>query len=108
MCKKQTSVSHSSTESEMQDGLPALDLADLVIEVLTTTHGTPKPNQASTRETGAEIQRVPKMKHVLDQNVDLSNVDQVPSNAHLSEMESQLHIFEDNEAVLKSKAEARR
>ena len=43
MCKKQTSVSHSSTESEIisldaglrMDGLPALDLKDLVIEVLT-------------------------------------------------------------------------
>ena len=45
MCKKQTSVSHSSTESEIisldaglrMDGLPALDLWDLVIEVPRTT-----------------------------------------------------------------------
>ena len=42
MCKKQTSVSHSSMESEIislvaglrMDGIPALDLWDLVIEVL--------------------------------------------------------------------------
>ena len=42
ICKKQTSVSHSSTESEIisldaglrMDGLPALDLWDIVIEVL--------------------------------------------------------------------------
>ena len=42
MCKKQTSVSHSSTETEIisldaglrMDGIPALDLWDLVIEVL--------------------------------------------------------------------------
>ena len=41
MCKKQTSVSHSSTESEIislnaglrMDGIPALDLWDLVIDV---------------------------------------------------------------------------
>ena len=33
--------------------------------------------------------------------MDLSNVDQVPSNAHLCEKESQLYIFEDNEAVIK-------
>ena len=41
MCKKQTSVSHSSTESEIisldtglrQDGLPALDLWDLIVSV---------------------------------------------------------------------------
>ena len=41
MCKKQTSVSHSSTESEIisldtglrLDGLPALDLWDLIVSV---------------------------------------------------------------------------
>ena len=45
--------------------------------------------------------QTPKIQEMLDQNVDLSNVDQVPSNAHLSEKESQLYIFEDNEAVIK-------
>ena len=42
MCKKQTSVSHSSTESEIisldaglrLDGIPALDLWDLIVLVL--------------------------------------------------------------------------
>ena len=38
MCKKQTSVSHSSTEAEVislrMDGIPALDLWDLVIVIL--------------------------------------------------------------------------
>ena len=105
MCKKQTSVSHSSTESEILSldagFLPALALWDLIIEVLRTTHGIPKPTQASTRETGVEIQSTPKIKQVLDQNVDPSKVDQVPSIAHLSEKESQLCIFEDNEAVIK-------
>ena len=109
MCKKQTSVSHSSTESEIisldaglrMDGLLALDLWDLVIEVLRTTHGRRKPTQASTRETGAALQSTTKIKQVLDQNVDLSNVDQVPSNAHLSVKESQLYIFEDNAAATK-------
>ena len=47
MCKKQTSVSHSSTESEIissdaglrLDGIPALDLWDLIVSVLgKTTH----------------------------------------------------------------------
>ena len=99
--------SHSYTESEIMDagfrvdGLLALDLCDLVIKVLRTTHGIPKPTQASTRETGAALQSTPKITQVLDQNVDPSNVDQVPSNAHLSEKESQLFIFEDNEAVIK-------
>ena len=43
----------------------------------------------------------PRLKQVLDQNVDLSNIDQGTSNAHLSEKESQLYIFEYNEAVIK-------
>ena len=45
MCKKQTSVSHSSTESEIisldaglrLDGIPALDLWDLIDSVLGNT-----------------------------------------------------------------------
>ena len=61
MCKKQTSVSHSSTKSEIisldaglrMDGFSALDMWDLVIEVLGTTPRIPKPTQACTRETGA-------------------------------------------------------
>ena len=46
MCKKQTSVSHGSTEAEIialnaglrMDGIPALDLWDLIIEVF---HSSP-------------------------------------------------------------------
>ena len=46
MCKKQTSVSHSSTESEIisldaglrLDGIPALDLRDLIVAVLGNTN----------------------------------------------------------------------
>ena len=52
-------------------------------------------------ETGVKTQSTPKIEQVWDQNVDLSNKDQVPSNAHLSDKESQLFIFEDNEAVIK-------
>ena len=50
MCKKQTSVSHSSTESEIisldaglrLDGIPALDLWDLIVSVLRNTIQTPE------------------------------------------------------------------
>ena len=46
MCKKQTSVSHSSTESEIisldaglrLDGIPVLDLWDLIVAVLGNTN----------------------------------------------------------------------
>ena len=58
VCKKQTSVCYSSTESEIlsldaglrMDGLFALDLWDLVIEVLKTTQGVPKPSQSGNRQ----------------------------------------------------------
>ena len=48
MCKKQTSVSHSSTESEIIsldaglrfDGIPALDLWDLIVSVFGNTFQT--------------------------------------------------------------------
>ena len=50
MCKKQSSVSHSSTEAEVisldaglrMDGIPALDLSDSVVEVVHSS-----PNQTN-------------------------------------------------------------
>ena len=50
MCKKQTSVSHSSTETEIisldaglrLDGISALDLWDLIVAVLGNTHQSNK------------------------------------------------------------------
>ena len=50
MCKKQTSVSNSSTESEIisldtglrLDGIPALELWDLIVSVLRNTIQTPE------------------------------------------------------------------
>ena len=53
MCKKQTSVSHSSTEAEIisvdaslrMDGIAALDLWDLVIEVLHSSSHQPKTSK---------------------------------------------------------------
>ena len=49
----------------------------------------------NTKTNPSEHQSTTKIKQVLDQNEDLSNIDQVPSNAHLSDKESQLCIFED-------------
>ena len=53
MCKKQTSVSHSSTESEIisldaglrLDGIPALDLWDLIVVVLGNTNQSHKERE---------------------------------------------------------------
>ena len=106
--RSKTSVSHSSTESEIisldaglrMEGLLALDLWDLVIEVLRTTHGIPKPTQASTREQNSKVP--PKIQQVLDQNVDLSNVNQVFFRAHISLRRNHSCTFsKTNEAVLK-------
>ena len=56
MYKKQTSVSHSSTGSEIisldaglrMDELPALDIWDIVIEVVRTTKDNIQPGHTSS------------------------------------------------------------
>ena len=103
MCKKQTSVSHSSTESEIisldaglrMDGLPALDLWDMVIEVLRSNNNTVQPKHNSIQETGATLHSKTKTLNVKRrQKVEqLNGVDYVPTNTHSSQGESQLYIF---------------
>ena len=95
MCKKQTSVSQIiSLDSGLRmDGSLALDSWDLVIEVLGMTQRIPNSTQARTRESGVKTQITTKIEQVLDQNVHLSNTDQVTSNAHFSEEESQVEHF---------------
>ena len=93
MCKKQTSVSHSSTESEIisldaglrLDGIPALDLWDLIQTPDRT--GQPVVSDKSQRSQG--------MINVLN------NIGCIPSNVQLSHQEALLYVFEDNEAVIK-------
>ena len=108
MCKKQTSVSHSSTESEIisldaglrLDGIPALDLWDLIVSVLVNTiqtrerPGRPVVNDKEQRSQG--------MTNVLN------NMDCVPSNVQSSHQEALLCVFEDNEAVIKMIIKGRR
>jgi len=114
MCKKQTSVSHSSTESEIisldaglrLDGIPALDLWDLIVAVL---HGNtyqsnqarvdPFMNKREVRSTPHTIQKRKKSHGMI--NNDLDNVDFIPSNVNSSRQEALLCVFEDNEAVIK-------
>ena len=111
MCKKQTSVSHSSTEADVisldaglrMDGTPALDLWDSVIEVF---HSSPnqidKPKGPELqgnllRNTTLHMKNQNPTKHV---NLDLSNVDHVSSNVRSSQCGAMLYVFEDNEAVI--------
>ena len=102
MCKKQTSVSHSSTESEIisldaglrMHGLPALDLWDLIVTVL---HGNTNQSKQVQGDLSSSLTR----KQILGKIDDLKNVDFVPSNANSSRKEAMLYIFEDNDAVIK-------
>ena len=86
MCKKQTSVSYSSTESEIisldaglrMDGVPALDLCDLTVAVLGNTNQSNKAqgdlctNQREVRAIPHTFQKRKKSHGMID---DLDNVD---------------------------------
>ena len=101
MCKKQTAVSHSSTESEIisldtglrLEGLPALELWDLIVSVfgsvIQTSDRTGRP---------VDIERNQKSHGKI--NV-LKIIDSVSSNVQSSRQEALLYVFEDNEAVIK-------
>ena len=102
MCKKQTAVSHSSTESEIisldtglrLDGLPALELWDLIVSVFGSV------SQISDR-SGQPDSDV-KKHHKSQKRIDvMKNIDSVPSNVQSSRQEALLYVFEDNEAVIK-------
>ena len=76
MCKKQTAVSHSSTESE---------IISLDAGLRAALHSKTKAQKVKRRQKVGQ----------------LSDVDYVPTNTHSSQNVSQLYIFEDHEAVFK-------
>ena len=102
ICKKQTPVSHSSTESEIisldaglrMDGIHALDLWDLIVTVL---HGNTHQND----QVRGDPKKSPTRKKIHGMIDDLDNVDYVSSNVNSSREEALLCIFEDSEAVIK-------
>ena len=97
MCKKQTSVSQSSTESQIisldaglrLDGIPALDLWDLIVAVL---HGNTHQNNQVRRDPSNS----PTRKSILGKMYDFTS-----SNVNSSRKEALLYVFEDSEAVIK-------
>ena len=112
MCKKQTAVSDNSTESEIislaarlrMGWMPALDLWYTVIEILRSTNNNVQPKHTSHQEIGADLDSKTKTEHVKrKQRIEqLNEVDYVLHQHTLSSQgESQLCIFEDNEAVIK-------
>ena len=102
MCKKQTAVSNSSTESEIisldtglrLDGLRALELWDLIVSVFGNI------SHISDR-TGKLV--IGEDKHQKSQKkIDvMEDIDPVPSNVQSARHEALLYVFEDNEAVIK-------
>ena len=102
MCKKQTAVSHSSTESEIisldtglrLDGLPALELWDLIVSVL----GNVSRVSDGSRQPDNDVHK----RHKPHKKIDVMNdIDSVPSNVQSASREALLYVFEDNEAVIK-------
>ena len=102
MCKKQTSVSHSSTESEIisldtglrLDGLPALELWDLIVSVLgNVPRVSDNPGRLVT-----DVDKREKSQSRIDV---IKDIDLVPSNVQSAHHEALLYVFEDNEAVIK-------
>ena len=102
MCKKQTAVSHSSTESEIisldtglrLDGLPALELWDLIVSVFGSV------SQISDRsgQPDSDVKKHHKSQRRIDV---MKDIDSVPSNVQSSRQDALLYVFEDNEAVIK-------
>ena len=102
MCKKQTAVSHRSTESEIisldtglrLDGLLALELWDPIVSVFgNVSHvsdGSGKPDN--------DVHK----RHKSHKKIDvIKDIDAVPSNVQSAHQEALLYVFEDNEAVIK-------
>ena len=93
MCKKQTAVSRSSTESEIisldaglrLDGLPALELWDLIVSVFGSV------TQTSDR-TGRPVDTARSQKSQGKINV-LKKIDCVPSNVQSSHQEALLYVL---------------
>ena len=102
MCQKQTSVSHSSTESEIismdaglrLDGIPALDLWDLIVSDL--------GNVSRISDRSGQPDTDVHKHHKSQKKINVTeNIDCVPSNVQFSHQEALLYVFEDNEAAIK-------
>ena len=107
-CRLGLFVSHSSTESEIisldtglrLDGLPALELWDLIVSVLgnvsLVSDGSGQPDSDS------------KKHHKSQRRINvMGDIDSVPSNVQSSRQEALLYVFEDNEAVIKMNIKGR-
>ena len=102
MCKKQTSVSHSSAESEIISFAQWVEISRVACSGIMGSNcffffGS--VTQTSDR-TGRPVDTESSRKSQGKINV-LKNTDCVPSNVQSSHQEALLYVFEDNEAVIK-------
>ena len=94
MCKKQTAVSHSSTESEIispdtglrLDGLPALELWDLIVSVL----GNVSRVSDGSGQPDSDVHKRHKPHKKIDVMKDIGSV---PSNVQSARQEALLFVF---------------
>ena len=102
MCKKQTAISHSSTESEIisldtglrLDDLPALELWDPIVSVL--------GNISRVSDRSGKPESDDHKHHKCHYKIDvMKDIDAVFSNVQSARQEASLYVFEDNEAVIK-------
>ena len=91
---------HSLDAGLRLDGIPALDLWNLIVTVL---HGYTYQNDQARRDSS----KSPTRKKIHGKIDDLDNADLLPSNVQFSHQETLLYIFEDNEAVIKMIIEGR-
>ena len=94
MCKKQTAVSHSSTESEIisldtglrLDGLLALELWDLIVSVL--------GNVSRVSDRSGQPDHDVHERHKSQRKIDvMKDIDSVPSNVQSARQEALLYVF---------------
>ena len=102
MCKKQTAVSHRSTESEIisldtglrLDVLAALELWDLIVSVL----GNVSRISDGSGQPDSDVHK----RHKPHKKIDvMEDIESVPSNVQSARQEALFYVFEDNEAVIK-------
>ena len=109
MCKKQTSFSYNSTESEVlsseaslrMDGSPALDLWCLVFEVLHPSLNQPVQGNLCDNKQSRERTNTRTKKHSYRDDLNLISVDHVTTNTKLSHFGAFPYISEDSEAAIK-------
>ena len=100
MCKKQTAVSHSSTESEILSLHTALRLDEVACS------GTMGSNCFCSWKCFSCFRSIGESdvhkRHKSHKKIDvMKDIDVVPSNVQSARQEALLYVFEDNEAVIK-------